>query len=180
MVLTGCKNAGIGRHNWDIPLDRIVLLAKVPTSCHYSGRLFTTWQNQYFSTWLAFLSLTMIKISVLVFYRRLSVSFTRGFVWATTFGIAWVGVALPVSLAVSFALMCQPVEAYWQSYSLTWLVEGRRFTCLRDDILLPTSGILNTIGDLYITFIPLLLIRQLQLPRKQKIGLYSLFAGGFL
>lgn len=140
----------------------------------------TNWQNQYLATWLALLSLTMIKISVLIFYRRLSVSFTRGFVWATIVGLAWVGFALPIALIVSFALMCQPIEAYWQTYNFAWLAQGHKYTCLRDGTLLPTSAMINTIGDLYTTIIPILLIRQLQLPTKQKVALYGLFAGGFL
>ena len=139
-------------------------------------------QNQYISTWLNLFSLTLTRASILLFYRRLSVSFTCAFMNATFFGIAWIIVAFPVAIAISFALICRPLEAYWLRNSILWLSQSQNvdFTCLRDDILLPTSSTIGVVADLYTTLVPLLLIMRLRLPTNQKLGLYALFAVGFL
>ena len=41
-------------------------------------------------------------------------------------------------------------------------------------------GGFNAISDLYLFFLPLSIVRKLQIPRKKKIGIYAVFGLGFL
>lgn len=61
-----------------------------------------------------------------------------------------------------------------------WLAKGNKFSCGREEISLPLSGVFSVLGDFYSTTLPLLLVWNLQLPRRQKLALYSLFALGFM
>src|SRR5271170_7844343 len=147
-------------------------------------RLFGGWltalrlsQNDWYSQWCYIVSSCCVKISVLLFYRRLSVSFTKTFLIAT-----WVGIAFNVCYLITFLVitgtLCFPLAAYWQQFNPEWLAT-HTFTCTKD-ITLPTSGALGCLGDAYSTILPLLLIANLDYPKRQKLALYALFVLGFL
>lgn len=51
---------------------------------------------------------------------------------------------------------------------------------LQEHLSLPVNGGLSVLSDFYATVLPVLLLRNLQMPRKQKLLLYGLFALGFL
>src|SRR5271170_2149068 len=119
-----------------------------------------------------------VKISVLLFYRRLASSFNRFFFIAIWIGIAYnIGYYISFIIALSFA--CRPTQAYWLAFNLQWAAT-HKFTCVDEHISLPMSAGLSTFGDFYSTLIPCALILSLTLPRRQKLALYSLFLLGFL
>jgi hypothetical protein len=119
-----------------------------------------------------------VKISVLLFYRRLSSNFNRPFLIAT-----WIGIAYNIGYYVSFIIVlsfaCRPTQAYWLAFNLQWTTTNK-FTCVDDHVALPMSAGLSVLGDFYSTLIPCVLILRLNLPRRQKLALYSLFLLGFL
>jgi hypothetical protein len=121
-----------------------------------------------------------VKISVMLFYRRLSSGFSRGFFIATWIGIAY-NVAYLVTFVTLIGVACRPISAYWMQVDL---VEGwaltHKFTCIDEHTALPLSGALSLVGDLYATLLPCILIFRLDLPRRQKLTLYPLFLLGFL
>jgi hypothetical protein len=119
-----------------------------------------------------------VKISVLLFYRRLPSSFNRFFFIATWVGIAY-NIGYYVSFIIALSLACRPTQAYWLAFNLKWATT-HKFTCADEHISLPMSAGLSTFGDLYSTLIPCILILSLNLPRRQKLALYSLFSLGFL
>lgn len=121
-----------------------------------------------------------VKISVLLFYRRLSSGFTRGFFIATWIGIAY-NVAYLVTFVILIGVACRPISAYWMQVNLVggWALT-HKFTCIDEHTALPLSGVLSLVGDLYATLLPCILIFKLDLPRQQKLALYPLFLLGFL
>ena len=121
---------------------------------------------------------TSIKISVLIFYRRLTIKLSGRFTIAIWAGIIynfcyWVDFMLAVTLA------CIPTQAFWMEFDLAWETT-HRFSCRSERVALPASAIFSTIGDLYATVIPMLQIWHMTLPRRQKLALYPLFGLGFL
>jgi hypothetical protein len=58
--------------------------------------------------------------------------------------------------------------------------QTHKFNCRDEHILLPISASMGVLGDFYATLIPCVLIPKLNLPRRQKLALYSLFLLGFL
>lgn len=94
-------------------------------------------------------STSLIKISVLLFYRRLSVTFSRGFWWAT-----WIGIIYNVLQLIAFwcalLLLCRPVQAYWLSFDRTWALENQgNYYCSSEVISLTMSAVLSIIGDFW-------------------------------
>lgn len=123
------------------------------------------------------LSLSCVKISVLLFYRRLSVSFTRGFYIAVWVGITY-NIIYLVGFILTLLLLCRPLDAYWKSFDPEYRATAN-YTCGSEQIAEPLSGILSVIGDAYSTILPLVLVSRLTLPRRQKWALYFLFSLGF-
>jgi hypothetical protein len=125
------------------------------------------------------LASSSIKISILLFYKRLSDPFPLSFRVATWIGIIYnVGYALGFGLAL--ALICHPIDAYWNAFSPEWVIAGHKYQCGREEISLPMSGALSVVGDFYSTVLPLVLVWHLKLSRRKKLALYVLFALGFL
>ena len=116
LVCIGNKTYHSGYHVWDVRLT----MAK-------EHRL-----NVWISQWLYLTSTGAIKISVLLFYRRLSVSFSRAFYWAT-----WVGIIYNIIQLVAFGLallfVCLPVQAYWMAFDLRWAAQNAgKFKCVNE------------------------------------------------
>ena len=136
-------------------------------------------QVTWLSEWCFILASTCVKISVLLFYKRLSAPFTKAFLIAT-----WVGIIYNILYTLAFGLvlilMCTPVEAYWNQFDVSWIQEGHKFKCGNENISLPISGAFSVIGDFYTTLLPLMLVYNISLPPRQKKALYALFGVGFL
>ncbi|EXJ61912.1 hypothetical protein A1O7_02343 [Cladophialophora yegresii CBS 114405] len=162
LVIIGNKDYYSGRHVWDIPPSSFV-----------GGRI-----NIWASLWCYVIGITLIKISVLLFYRRLSVKFSKAFLIATWIGIVY-NILYFVSFGLTLLLMCHPLHAYWDSFNPVWAAT-HRFHCVSENAALPASSAFSVAGDFYSTLLPLILVYYLELPRRQKFALYALFALGFM
>jgi hypothetical protein len=151
-----------GYHIWDVPIDK------------FAGQR----KNVYICEWCYLTATCTVKISILLFYRRLSVTFSKTFLIAT-----WVGIVYNVLYFLTFAICLlttfKPVNSYWLSFDPTWAAT-HKYSRGPEDATLPASAALSVVGDFYSTVLPLMLIRFLDLPRRQNAALYPLFALGFL
>lgn len=152
-----------GHHIWDIPVEK------------FAGQR----KNIYVCEWCYVAAVSAVKISILLFYRRLSVTFSKTFLIAT-----WVGIAYQVIYSLIFfcllAAIFKPLDSYWLSFDPTWAATHKYRAVLNEKISVPLSAALSVVGDFYSTALPLLLVTFLDLPRRQKWALYGLFAIGFL
>ncbi|KAK5065307.1 hypothetical protein LTR84_001145 [Exophiala bonariae] len=162
LVIIGNKIYFSGRHVWDIPISK------------FPGHRLNVW----ISMWCYVIASTFVKISVLLFYRRLSVKFSKIFLIATWVGIVY-NLVYMAGFGMALLLICDPVYAYWQSFDRLW-ASSHKFRCRTEGTSLPVSGGLSVLGDLYSTLLPVFLVYYLDLPRRQKFALYGLFALGFL
>lgn len=107
---------------------------------------------------------TLIKVSILFLYRRLAGSLTNKFVYAV-----WACMAFCIASFVAFLLavffICSPTD---------------RDGCDDEGIVLVTATSVSTVQDLIISFLPVFLIRNLQMPRRQKLALGGIFGLGLL
>ncbi|CAK4034781.1 integral membrane [Lecanosticta acicola] len=154
-TVLGLMNAEVymaDRHVWDIPLHYFTPMAR------------TTWIAE-----LAFL-LTgcFIKVSVLLFYRRL-VEKTCSLWWVRCV-LAAIGFTVAYTLAFVLALIFKWVQP--QSMQ-------PRYTCLRLFISL-LAGIVAVISDLIAVALPCIMMRNLKIPRAQKFALNGIFSLGLL
>lgn len=116
LVIVGNRYYHSGIHIWDVKLTLAV------------GHRFNIWLSQ----WFYLTSTGAVKISVLLFYRRLSVSFSNAFKWATWFGITY-NVLQLVAFGFALLFVCVPVQAYWLSFDLRWAAQNKgRFKCVNE------------------------------------------------
>jgi hypothetical protein len=177
IVMVGNQIYYNGYHVWVnqlllcLPI-RIDVFQDIPPRT-YVGHRINVWVAQILYT----LALACVKISILLFYRRLSVSFSRSFIIAV-----WIGIIYNILYAIGFVmtllLLCQPVSAYWMSFDKTYKAAGN-YHCGSEQIAEPASAVFSVIGDIYSTVLPLVLVSRLTLPKKQKMALYGLFSLGF-
>ncbi|OAP60014.1 hypothetical protein AYL99_05016 [Fonsecaea erecta] len=162
LVIIGNKDYYNGRHVWDIP----------------PGSFVGARANIWASLWCYVIGITLIKTSVLLFYRRLSVKFSRAFLIATWIGIIY-NILYFLSFGLTLLLLCNPIHSYWDGFNPLWAAT-HHFHCGSESVALPASSAFSVAGDLYSTLLPLILVYHLELPRRQKIALYALFALGFM
>ncbi|KAK3115282.1 hypothetical protein LTR53_005553 [Teratosphaeriaceae sp. CCFEE 6253] len=151
----------IGRHVWDIPLTDFKQLALL--------------------SWLAEFSFLVtaacIKISVLLFYRRLvKDTVDPRWKWAV---IAAIGFTAAYSIAFMFMLIfnCNPTEAYWKSFDIMY---SRNYTCVDTTVVNLLAGIFAVISDVYSVVLPCLMTRHFSLAAGQKLALNIIFSLGIL
>ena len=162
MIITQQKNWYIGRHIWDVPVSK------------FAGQRL----NLFICEYLYLVATCSVKISILLFYRRLSVTFSKTFLVATWAGILY-NVLYFLGFAIGLLLLFNPTDSYWLSFDPIWATT-HHYSRGDEAASLPTSGALSVFGDFYSTVLPLLLIRFLDLPARQKAALYALFCLGFL
>lgn len=153
LIIVGRVVYESGRHVWDIE-----------PKTYAPHRL-----NVWICEWLYLVAAAAVKISVLLFYRRLSVSFSRGFYIAVQIGIAY-NVIVWIAFSIYLLTICQPVDAYWNSWGLAWAL-SHKYNCGNETISLPLSAAVNGLGDCYSAVLPMLLIQKAARTRRQKIAL---------
>lgn len=143
----------------------------IPLSSYVPHRI-NVWVAQLCYT----LALSSVKISVLLFYRRLSVSFNRSFIIAVWIGIVY-NVLYCLAFVLALCLLYRPLQAYWLTFDPVYYVKGD-WSSGREEIAVPLSALFSVTGDAYATILPLILVHGLSLPRRQKWALYALFSLG--
>jgi hypothetical protein len=116
-----------------------------------------------------YLCLGLTKGSMLLQYRRIFP--TKQFQIAN-----WITMAVVIGYTIwtvfSSIFMCVPVRAFWTH---------EKATCLNQFAVWFTNAAINIITDFAIILLPIPVIQKLNLGKRQKIGLISIFAiGGFV
>ncbi|CAN9079907.1 unnamed protein product [Alternaria alternata] len=130
----------------------------------------TTFLRAFWASLIVYyLSLGLTKGSMLLQYRRIFP--TKSFQVAN-----WITMAVVISYTIwtvfSSIFMCVPVRAFWTH---------EKATCLNQFAVWFTNAAINIITDFAIILLPIPVIRKLNLGKRQKIGLISIFAiGGFV
>ncbi|GKT55941.1 integral membrane protein [Colletotrichum tofieldiae] len=126
-------------------------------------------QSFYVSIVLYNIATTIVKLSILLQYRRI---FANDLMQKlTTWGLAFMS-AWTVMLCFLLPMMCVPVQAFWDT-----TVKGR---CI--DLLASwyTMAAVNIVADFVMFSLPIPVINSLQLPRRQKRMLLFVFGLGFV
>ncbi|KAI5840097.1 hypothetical protein DFP73DRAFT_197025 [Morchella snyderi] len=157
-TVTNClvvKYYSFGMHVWDIVADYGTLALKMDFA------------NQL--VYHPILALT--KISILVFYYRLSVS---GAFRQTVMALIIINVALTVSIFFADFFQCSPINYIWDKS-----IEGGK--CIDTKAFFISSAALNIVSDFVVLLLPIPMVWKLKINMKKKIALISLFSlGGFV
>lgn len=146
----------VGRNIWNIPLpwfEKIALLA---------------WLGEF-----SFLATGgCIKISVLLFYRRIVAgTYSRAWKWSIIGAICFTG-GWTIALMLTLVFNCMPTEAYWKTFNPMYT---RDFTCVDTTAVNLMAGIFAIVSDLYAVVLPAVMTWKLQINRTQRIALNTLF-----
>lgn len=106
---------------------------------------------------------TLIKVSILFLYRRLAGSLTNKFVYAVWTCMAFC-IASFVAFFVAVFFTCSPAD--------------QDNNCEDEGVVLVAATVVSTVQDMIISFLPLFLIYNLQMPRRQKLALGGIFGLG--
>lgn len=84
-----------------------------------------------------------------------------------------------ISILLVYCFLCRPLTAYWESYDFAY---DKPYTCINGNVLNPFIGALSVFTDVYAVVIPCVMLAHVELdvPRRQRIGLNIIFALGLV
>ncbi|CAI6342485.1 unnamed protein product [Periconia digitata] len=161
MLPLGSDRYGFNRHIWDtrphyFVIQRKLILAIETTFCIGAG---------------------LIKISILLFYRRLSSrAVSTPFKWTT-----WISIVFIAAYSLAFSLVpifgCNPISAFWNQVNIVYQFDKNyTYTCFDEAADVVTASAISTAQDLLTAVLPTFIYWHLQIPVRQKIALSFLFA----
>ncbi|KAL0255118.1 hypothetical protein SLS55_009647 [Diplodia seriata] len=157
-VIIANKHYYWDRHIWDVPITAFTGVLKVA----FSAKLIFVYAS------------TFTRQSLLCFYYRLVAdSGIRWFGWALH-----LTVFLNVAAAITFTCLgiwqCNPISAYW-----TLSLPAGAY-CIDEGKTVLGIGIVNCFIDVIVAMLPIPLVRKLQMPVQQRIGVMVLLSLGLV
>ncbi|KAK6864777.1 hypothetical protein PG990_005785 [Apiospora arundinis] len=155
--IVGERKLGWGRHVWDIP----------------PGDTSTSLKTSLATLILFDIATSLTKLSMLaMLYKLTSASGDKNM------NIVILGLSALISLnAFIFIFVtvfqCRQVSDYWTP-------SASRQNCIDEAAHLEAAGIINTISDFILVFLPIRTVMSLKLPWKQRLIVLLLFSAGFL
>ncbi|KAF2098059.1 hypothetical protein NA57DRAFT_76856 [Rhizodiscina lignyota] len=163
LVLLSTYTAGFDRHIWDVPwtewargglFGRLIEVLFIPASCFN-------------------------KVSVLLFYQRVVEGTCSRYYKVSV----WVALIFCVLYSIVFEFLlftiCRPVEAIWMRYDPTYTANYHCVSPFTETWTTQLAGALSVFSDFYALLLPGFLLMQLNIPMRQKVGLYCIFGLGF-
>jgi hypothetical protein len=133
----------------------------------------TAWAAQI----LFILGTTCTKISILLFYRRL----TAGALPKTFLYVIYAIIAFITTYAIAFGFVllvgCRPLDAYWYSALPTYTEE---YSCYNEGAAAPAASIISVITDIIVVSLPCYVVLGMMMPIRQKLTLFVIFGVGFV
>lgn len=124
-------------------------------------------------------STTLIKISILCFYRRI----TNGSISKTFVHWVWASIVSVICYSIIFTFIIifsySPVEAYWHLFDPRWRLHNE-LKSLNEGAIIVSVAVIGTLQDLFICALPIFLVWNLQMPIRQKAALIGIFGMGIL
>ncbi|KAH8151373.1 uncharacterized protein LAJ45_04575 [Morchella importuna] len=160
LTVTVCLsvNYGVGKHAWDVPILNFIDITKLA----------------YISQILYLISLGFTKASLNLLLLRLS---PTDRIIKLTWTIFAITTAATISMLMASIFQCTPIHYGWERMNPMSTVKG---TCVGYALLQYSIQGINIVTDLVLWLLPLRLIMQAQLPKRQKWGLYIVFMLGCL
>lgn len=120
------------------------------------------------------LGVVAIKVSILLFYRRLFGANRR--MQRVVMGLIIFQVAFALASCLTFILICHPVRAWWiladhADYCPTFKQTNARYVGLR---------VVTVVCDIIVVILPMRMVSKLEIPLRQRLALSILFGLGIL
>lgn len=122
---------------------------------------------------------SLVKLSILCFYLRLADPRTERTFRLITYAIICVTVIYLLAIETAMGLVCAPLQAYWLRYNAAWTAK-HQFHCHEyGHQMFFASSVVPVVLDFVTAFLPILLVRKLTLPLRQRVGMILLFGFAF-
>jgi hypothetical protein len=149
-----------GVHIWDVDLT-----------------LFTIQRKLILTIEILFgLATGLVKISILLFFRRLG---SRG-VSKTFRIITWVAISFIAASTIAFFISplvgCRPISAYWEQSDIVKIAQGVEFNCDNEGAAFTVAGVISTVQDAITALLPNFIYWKAKIPFRQKAALMGIFA----
>ncbi|KAH4057468.1 hypothetical protein HBH64_059660 [Parastagonospora nodorum] len=153
------------RHLWDIPFDIY------PMQRYYVLAIYVLFS----------IATGLIKMSILLFYRRLSSrAVSETYRWTLRILIAIIAIHTIIFVCVTI-LMCNPVSAFWKQEDFLLVASGKyEFKCMNEGAEIVSNGVISTLQDFFAASLPAVLCWNLQMNLRKKIALYCVFAVSYV
>ncbi|ESZ95479.1 hypothetical protein SBOR_4133 [Sclerotinia borealis F-4128] len=148
---------GLGQHIYDLPEDT-----------NFSASL----ELYYFGEILYFICVAVTKVAILILYLRLATSkILRNIIWGS---MAFV-ILTSFSFVIATVFQCTPISKAWEQPATD---NGH---CIQVNAMFYANAGLDIFQDLVIYVLPMRMLYQIQIPKRQKYALMVVFAvGGFV
>lgn len=121
----------------------------------------------------------LIKISILLFYRRLSSrAISKNFRRATRVTVGFIA-AYTIAFMIVPIFGCNPISAFWNQLDFVLVVKGYSYKCFNEGADVFAAGVISTTQDFLTAMLPTFLYWNLKIPIRQKIALFGIFAIGY-
>jgi hypothetical protein len=120
-----------------------------------------------------------IKISILLFYRRLSSRVVSNiFRWTIWLAIGFIA-AYTIALTIAPILGCDTLSAFWDQTNSTKILQGYTYKCFDEGADVFAASVISAFQDLITAILPTFIFWNLRIPIRQKIALFGIFAIGY-
>jgi hypothetical protein len=121
----------------------------------------------------------LVKVSILLFFRRLG---SRGV--SKAFRITtWVAIGFTIASTVAFFISplagCRPISAYWEQSDVINIIQGVKYNCNNEGAAITAAGVISTVQDLITALLPNFIYWKAQIPFRQKAALMAIFATAY-
>ncbi|KAF1364417.1 hypothetical protein EJ07DRAFT_100167 [Lizonia empirigonia] len=161
-VVLAIRLYGFQWHVWDQTKETLVTTRQITMSIEINYVVCTT----------------LIKISILVFYRRMTASLTINFVywvWGSIIFCAIYGIVFVLLVAFT----CTPANGFFYIFDTAWRSQNE-LTCRNEGVIIVSVAAISTVQDFIICLLPVFLIWSLQIPKTQKFALCGIFGLGLV
>lgn len=162
-ICLASEHYGFRNHVWDIAYTRLIDTRKIT-----------------FSLELLYLCASVIiKISILLFYRRLAKGILpKAFIYAT-WAIAAFIIAYFIAALITLFFTCRPFNGFWWRIDPFWRL-AHPDACIDEGLAIVIVGSISALHDFLIALLPTVVFARLPMPTRQKIALGAVFGFSFL
>ena len=125
------------------------------------------------------LSSCTTKISILLFYRRLTIHVSTRYT-RTIYGCIAILVGYCLAGATLF-VGCHPLHAYWDEMSLEWVAKNEgKYWCYDEAAYIVAMSAISMATDFMVCILPMPLVINLNMATRKKVKLAAVFSFGLL
>ena len=135
-------------------------------------------RNSWIAQLFFVISTCSIKVSILLFNRRLATGTHSRFFASVVWAVVGIITAYAITFIILLIAQCQPVNSYWLRFSPTY--KAPYHCSSKEAISLPVSAYLSVTTDFLALLLPFWLVWNIKIPKRQKWSLYAIFGLGLV